>query len=431
MRVDRWIVLLVAMAMVAAACGDSDDVAVVPTDGLQLVRSEAPFTDHGAVPAADIDAVVTADTALGVRLLDLIGEDGGNVIVSPYSVASALGMLLPGTRGETRDELMAVLGVTDEAAYHAGRGAVDARVNEPGTPPPEGDTEVFTLRAVNQVFAQDDFPVEDAYLDVLAADYDAAVALVDFAEDPDGSRQIVNAWVEDQTEDRIVDLIPEGVITTLTRLVLTNAVYFFANWEHQFDVDATRTGPFTRADGSTVDVPLMHTSARLGYVEGDDYRAARLPYAGFTTSMLVIAPDDLAAFVAQMNTGTVTDILEGLTDHDVDLTMPRVEFRTAAGLRPVLQQLGLIKAFEAPSTDGADLTGIHPERILFVQDVVHQAFVSIDEFGTEAAAATAVVIGLESAPPPAELSLDRPWLFIILHNETGEPLFLGQVTDPS
>jgi len=420
------------MALVAAACGDSDDGdAVAPTEGLQLVRSEAPLADHSAVPTADIDAVVAADTALGVRLLDLIGGEGDNVIVSPYSVASALGMLLPGTRGQTRDELMAVLGATDEAAYYAGRGSVDARVNEAGTPPAEGDAEVFTLRAVNQVFAQDGFPVEDAYLDVLAEHYDAAVALVDFAEDPERSRQVVNGWVADQTEDRIVDLIPEGVINTLTRLVLTNAVYLFANWEHQFEVDATRTGPFTRADGSTVDVPLMHTSARLGYVEGDGFRAARLPYAGYTTSMLVIAPDDLASFVASLDTATITDILERLSDHEVDLTMPRVEFRTEAALKPVLQQLGLVKAFEAPSADGADLTGIHPERILFVQDAVHQAFVSIDEFGTEAAASTAVVIGLESAPPPAQLSLDRPWLFIIMHDQTGEPLFLGQVTDPS
>lgn len=432
MRLRCWIVLFAVMALVAAACGDADDGnGVAPTEGLQLVRSEAPLADHSAVPAADIAAVVTADTALGVRLLNLIGAEGDNVIVSPYSVASALGMLLPGTRGETRDELMAVLGVSDEAGYHAGRGAIDARVNEPGTAPPEGDAEVFALRAVNQVFAQEGFPVRDVYLDVLAEDYDAAVALVDFAEDPEGSRQVVNDWVEDQTEDRIVDLIPEGVITTLTRLVLTNAVYFFANWEHQFDVAATRTGPFTRADGSIVEVPLMHTSARLGYLEGDGYRAARLPYAGFTTSMIVIAPDDLAAFVASLDTDTITGIVEGLSDHEVDLTMPRVEFRTQAGLKPVLQQLGLVKAFEAPSVDGADLTGIHPERILFVQDAAHQAFVAIDEFGTEAAAATAVVIGLESAPPPAELSLDRPWLFMIIHDQTGEPLFLGQVTDPS
>ena len=435
MRLRRWIVLLAVMALAAAACGDGDDAndgdSAAPTEGLQLVRSEAPLADHGAVPAADVAAVVNADTALGVRLLELVGGQGGNVIISPYSVASALGMLLPGARGQTRDELMAVLGVTDEAAYHAGRGAVDARVNEPGTAPPEGDAEVFTLRAVNQVFAQDGFAVEDAYLDVLAEDYDAAVALVDFASDPEGSRQVVNDWVEDQTEDRIVDLIPEGVIDTLTRLVLTNAVYFFANWEHQFDVDATRTGPFTRADGSTVAVPLMHTSARLGFVEGDGYRAARLPYAGFNTSMLVIAPDDLAAFVASLDTGTVSAIFEGLADHEVDLTMPRVEFRTEAGLKPVLQQLGLVRAFEAPSADGADLTGIHPERILFVQDALHQAFVSIDEFGTEAAAATAVVVQLESALPPAELSLDSPWLFMIVHDGTGEPLFLGQVTDPS
>lgn len=423
------------MALVAAACGDSDDADggddVVPVEGLELVRSESALADHSSVPDADVADVVTADTALGVRLLELIGDDGDNVIISPYSVASALGMLLPGTRGETRDQLLDVLGVTDEDSYHAGRGAVDARVNEPGTPPPEGDAEVFTLRAVNQVFAQDGFPIEDDYLDVLARDYGAGVALVDFAQDPEGSRQIVNEWVEDQTEDRIVDLVPEGVITTLTRLVLTNAVYFFANWEHQFDVDETRTGPFTRADGSTVDVPLMRTSARLGFVEGDGYRAARLPYAGFATSMLVIAPDDLAAFVADLSTDTVTDILDGLSDHEVDLTMPRVEFRTEAGLKPVLQQLGLVKAFEPPSADGADLTGIHPERVLFVQDAVHHAFVSIDEFGTEAAAATAVVIGLESAPPPAELRLDRPWLFMILHDETGEPLFVGQVTDPS
>ena len=306
----------------------------------------------------------------------------------------------------------------------------DAAIAEQGFIP-EGDAAPFTLRGVNTLFGQVGFPIEQEYLDLLAEFYGLGVQLVDFVGAPDPSRLLINGWVEDQTEDRIQDLIPEGVITTDTRVVLVNAVYFKANWLTQFDPAKTSTGAFTTPAG-VVDADFMRGSVRTAYGSGDGYEAIRLPYIGNTTSMFVIVPDDLQAFLADADAQSLTEIRSATTEHQVALEMPKFEFTTDLGLKPLLQQLGIQRAFVPPSgVEGADLTGIHTEPLLYVEDALHKAFVAVDEVGTEAAAATAIVIALESAPPPASMTIDRPFLFVIENDATGEPLFIGQVTDPT
>lgn len=439
------VVLLVVLALVAAACG-SDGGGGAPGEGaapdgetggrpageaqpIGFVGAEVPPDDPGAVPFADIEAVAVGDAQLGLDLLALAGAEGGNVFLSPYSVASALGMLLAGARGATNDEIAAVLSVDDEDAFHPARGALTAAVTTPAVVAGD-EAEPFTLRAANQLFGQDGFPFVEAYLELLARSYGADMGVVDFANDPEAARQLINEWVEQQTEERIIDLIPEGVISALTRLVLVNAVYFKANWREPFDPAATTPETFRDLDGTSGTVDMMHGMIGGSYARGDGYEAFRLSYAGDTTSMLVVMPDEdtFTDFVGQLDAPALAAIGDSLESTQLELAFPSFEFTTALGLRPLLEELGMIRAFEAPGADGANLTGITAEQVLFVQDALHQAFVSVDEQGTEAAAATAVVVGLTAVPEVTSVSVDRPFLFVIEHDETGEMVFLGQVT---
>ncbi len=440
------VVLLIVLALVAAACGSDGDggdatgdrrVPAEHTGGtddeevqpIGFVGAEVPPDDPGEVPAADVEAVAVGDTQLGLDLLVLAGAEGNNVFLSPYSVASALGMLLAGARGATNDEIAAVLSVDDENAFHPARGALTAAVTTPAAVAGD-EAEPFTLRAANQLFGQDGFPFVDAYLELLARSYGADMGVVDFASQPEAARQLINGWVEEQTEERIVDLIPEGVISALTRLVLVNAVYFKANWREPFDPAATTPETFRDLDGTSGPVDMMHGMIGAGYAAGDGYEAFRLSYAGDTTSMLVVMPDEgtLVDFVGQLDAPALAAIGDALESTQLELAFPSFEFTTALGLRPLLEELGMIRAFDAPGADGADLTGITAEQVLFVQDALHQAFVSVDEEGTEAAAATAVAVGLTAVPEVVPVRVDRPFLFVIEHDETRETIFIGQVT---
>ena len=397
--------------------------------GLQLASSDIERFDASSVPAGDIEMVANADTDLGFRILAEVAE-GENVVLSPSSIATALGMLLPGTRGQTADEVAELLGAEDQTAYHAARNALDVSVTAVGEVIGEGNAQPFTLRSVNALFGQDGFDIESDYLDILAINYGAGMNLVDFQTKTEEARVSINDWVEDQTEDRIEDLIPPGVVTDLTRLVLVNAVYFKANWENQFDPANTAAGTFLTPSGE-VTADMMQGSIRAPYVQGADYVAIKLSYVGWRNSMLIVMPtNSFEGFT--MDSAVLTEIRTGLSDHQVDFSMPKFEFTTDIGLKPVLSALGMKTAFVPPGPDsGANLTGIHQERLLYVQDALHKAFIAVDEVGTEAAAATAIVIGLESAPPPAELKIDRPFLFVIQDDATGEAIFLGQVTNPT
>ncbi len=456
MNNKRVTAALVLVALIAAACGDADDTATstsltpdptpppgstqapgpapgaVPFVPGELARFDAPVADV-TVTEAELAAVARADAAFGLDLLRVVAGDD-NVMVSPYSVATALSMLLPGARNATAAEIAAVLHLTgDEDAMHRARTHIERVLATTSAPMGEEDNrEPFVVRPANLAWGQGGYPFLAPYLERLATSYGAGLRLVDFATAPDASRGIINGWVEDATEGRIEDLIPDGVITTLTRLVLVNAIWFKANWEVPFDPERTTPAPFTRLDGSTVDVPMMHVDVRTGYAATDLFEAVRLRYAGDAAMVVAVprsgSPAELAARL------TVDDLAVAWGDFQVELAMPRFEFESDVGLKAALQALGMNAAFEAPvpGEDGtADLTGITESRELFVQDALHKTFVALDENGTEAAAATALVVGLTSLPEPATLTVDRPFLFWIESTSTGEILFLGQVTDPS
>jgi len=443
----RFLAALIALSLVAAACGSTDETATTttgPTTTLPTVpddsgaRTEA-FTPGDvvqvdlarttpAVSEGDIAAVVAADTQFGLELFEVVAGDE-NLMVSPYSIATALSMLYPGARGTTAEEIANVLHLSvDDATLHAVRNHIDAALAEP--PPPLGsqdDREPFTIRPANSAWGQGGYPFLEEYLAVLAENYGAGLRLLDYVGDPDGSREIINQWVEEATEDRIEDLLPAGSISQDTRLVLANAIWFKANWFTQFVPELTEAGPFRLLDGSTVEVPLMLTSLQTAYADTGLFEAVRLPYAG-DAAMVVLLPKD----------GSPADLASALITADrqirwegrqVTVTLPSFEFEGDVPLKPALQHLGMEAAF-IPAT--SDLTGISPVGNLYVSDAFHKTFIALDEEGTEAAAATAIVVNATSAgPPPATFTADRPFLFWIEHSSTGEMLFLGQVTDPS
>lgn len=404
-----------------------------PFEAGEMLRVDAPRSDDHATDS-EVASVVHGDRALGVDLLRTVA-DGNNVMVSPYSVATALSMLYAGARGATAEEIARVMHLeVDQETLHIVRNQIEQQLSAT-PPPPEGEDDTrqpFALRPANSAWGQGGYPFLDDYLNVLATYYGAGLQLLDFADDPGGSTDIINQWTEDATEGRITDLIPPGVIDDLTRLVLVNAIWFKANWSYQFSPEATGPGTFHLLDGTEVTVPMMHGSFHSSYAETPLFRAVRIPYAG-DASMVVLMPQS----------GTPGDLLEELSAGDFDipwregkvqLTLPSFEFESDVALGDSLQSLGMRAAFQPPSGDhdGADLTGITAVRELFVSQALHKTFVAVDESGTEAAAATALVFEVTSAGlSPEVVEVDRPFLFWIEHTSTGEPLFLGQVVDPS
>jgi serpin B len=253
---------------------------------------------------------------------------------------------------------------------------------------------------------------------------------MDFMNKPEECRIAINQWVSDQTEGRIEDLIPQGAIDELTRLVLTNAIYFNAAWEHQFDEDDTLDRPFYLLDGSQVKAPMMRLTTSFNYTDGNGYQAIELPYDGGELSMVIIMPDEgnFEAFESSLDSELVENIIRDMEDQRVRLMMPKFEFASELSLTQALAAMGMPAAFS-----NADFSGMTGTYELFISDVIHQAFVSVDEYGTEAAAATAVIMAGATPPSnePVTLDIDHPFIFLIRDMKTGSVLFVGRVLNPN
>jgi serpin B len=434
----RRLAILIVVAAVAAGCGSADEPATttdssgspgtaVPFQTGELISADVP-REAASVTDADIAAVARGDAAFGLDLLRVTAGDE-NVMLSPYSIATALSMLYPGARGTTAEEIATVLHLeVSDDTLHAVRNAIDRALSaQPAPAGPDDERRPFTIRPANSAWGQGGYPFLDDYLEVLAAEYGAGLRLVDFVNDPEGATDTINTWVEEATENRIEDLIPDGAINNATRLVLANAIWFYANWAEQFDPDLTSDDPFTLVSGEEVTVPMMHESILTGYASGELFDAVRLPYAG-DASMVIAIPKNgtLADMVGSLR---VEDLGVVWTEHQVEVSVPSFQFDSDVSLAKALEELGMVDAFD-PAT--ADLTGITAARELYLSDAFHKTFVAVDESGTEAAAATALIAGLTAAPlgEPVTFTADHPFLFWIEHNSTGEMMFLGQVTDP-
>lgn len=434
-RLIAGAVALLAVAL--AACGDDDTNGGDPTPGATGTAVTAPEVLLSSAPRTNPDqaAMSGASQALdqfGFDIYEILAREDGNIVFSPYSAAVALAMTRAGAAGETLEQMNAVLHADLAGDLDAGLNAIDqVLATRPGEYQWADKTVELDLATANQLWGQTGFPFHDAFLDQLAANYGAGLRLVDYIEAREDARAAINAWVAEQTRDRIPQLIPEGALTEDTRLVLTNAIYLNAPWMHRFSEDGTEPMPFTLPGGGTVDAEMMRLSARLSYVAGDGYEAVELPYADGSLAMVVIVPEagEFEAFQSAFDSAALDEVLAGLDRIQVNLRFPKFEFRTQAGLKNALIELGMPIAFDEGA---ADFSGMSPQGNIFIQDVLQEAFIAVDEHGTEAAAATAVIAGATSAPPEiVDLDVDRPFLFLIRDTETGATLFMGRVLDPT
>ena len=418
-------ILCVAMILLFAGCPWIEGDQLEPAPG-QLVKSEKARITSPELPAGDLAELVAANTAFAFDLYQQVGDQDGNLFYSPYSVSIALAMTYAGARGETEQQMADALRFTlPQDRLHPAFNVLDQALASRGA-----SSDEFELHIVNRIWGQVDYPFLESFLDVLAENYGAGLNLLDFVNATEQSRVAINDWVADQTRDRIKDLIAPGAITALTRLVLTNAVYFKAAWEEPFNEALTEDGSFHRLDGSQVTVPMMRQNASFGYAAGDGYQAIELPYEGGELSMVIFLPDAarFAEFEAALDAAHVDAIAQALAPRDLALTMPRFSFTRDLSLVEVLSAMGMPIAF----TGAADFSGMNGSQDLFIQGVLHKAFVAVDEEGTEAAAATAVIVGLTAAPPSElNVTIDRPFIFIIRDIETKTILFVGRVLHPS
>jgi serpin B len=434
----RTSILLLPMLALAACApsGPVDDPGEDPgtpevhePPGERVASSKARETSPAA-GEAEVATLTAGNRAFAMDMYHQLQQPGQNLFFSPHSISVALAMTYAGAEGTTEAELADVLGFTlPEATTHAAFNALDLALKSRADLPEEEAGDGFALSIVNQAFGQTGYPFEAPFLDVLATNYGAAVYLLDFSADPEGSRTAVNDWVEEVTNERIVDLLPAGSITELTRLVLANAIYFKASWSVPFSPADTVDADFTLLDGSVASVPTMHGTLESSCATGAGWTAATLPYVGSQLDMVLLVPDAGAfeSVEASLDGAALDAALGALGQCELTIALPKLTVRTDAALVPPLQALGVVDAFD-PNV--ADFSGMSTTSDLYVTGVFHQAFVAVDEQGTEAAAATAVVIGEESAPMPLTLHVDRPFLFAVRDRPTGAVLFLGRVLDP-
>ena len=417
------IAALLSLVLTISACAPAGS-----TGGdLALARADTP---RSSAAPADAAAAGGAIGAFGLDLYRAVAKGQTNVVLSPTSIALALAMARAGARGQTAAEMDRVMrGLASDE--HAGwLNALDqALAARSGTfKDDSGQDLAVALRIVNAPFAQQGMPLEKAYLEALASRYGAGLRLVDYVAATEAARKQINGWVDGETEHRIPELLASGVLTPDSRLTLVNAIYLRAPWLTAFSAEATKPEAFTRADGSTVEVPMMSTSAAMRHAAGTGWRAVEIPYIGDSLAMTVIVPDDLAAYEQALTAEQLTSITAALAETQVALTLPKFSIETKAELADVLAALGMPSAFD----ERADFSGITTAEKLEISDVIHQANIDVDEKGTEAAAATAVVMRATAMPAePVTVRVDRPFLFALRDVPTGAILFLGRVADPS
>lgn len=390
--------------------------------------------DTPDVPDADLASLVEGNSDFAFELYRSLSGNEGNLFFSPHSISTALAMAYAGARGETERQMADTLRFhLPQDRLHPAFNALDVSVDPPG---PADASEEFRLNVANSAWGQTGFGFLPDYLDALSVNYGEEVRPVDFRNDAEAARSRINEWVAGETEDRILDLIPSGAIGEFTRLVLANAIYFKAAWLNTFDENATVERPFHLLDGTWRDVPMMRQRSNLRYASGDGYQAVELPYAGGEVAMTALVPDRgrFREFEESLSGSSLEAILEGLDRKLVLLSMPRFETESAFSLSDTLADMGMPDAFSEQAADFSGMDGrscqSRGDICLLISDVLHKAFVAVDEEGTEAAAATAVIISTTRAveePEPVELTIDRPFMFIIHHLETGAVLFLGRV----
>ena len=357
---------------------------------------------------------------------ELAAGEKGNVFYSPFSVSTALAMTQTGARGDTAAQMAKVLHLEKLDKAPEQFKELIAQLNGEGR-----KDRPYQLTAVNAIWGQKGYPFKKDFVDGVATSFGGAMFDVDFATETEKARTAINKWVEQKTNSKIKDLIGEGVLTTDTRLVLTNAIYFKSDWAHKFDATNTRKRDFAVSKDKKVQADMMWQSEHLGYCKDDSAAVLSVPYKDDELSMLVVLPKDaegLAKVEKELSAGQIDKWVAALKDKKVDVLLPKFKVEFEASLKDPLKKLGMVDAF---SRDKADFTGMTAEDELYISHVLHKAYVSVNEAGTEAAAATAVIMALKLEDAEVvEFHADRPFLFVIRETKTGAVLFIGRLMNP-
>ncbi|MBA7647079.1 hypothetical protein ES703_54849 [subsurface metagenome] len=316
--------------------------------------------------------------------------------------------------------------VRDEERFHSAFGAIIKDLNA------RGEKGGYELNVANALWGQQGYGFLAEFLELIKSSYDGELNEVDFVKAREAARQTINAWVEKQTRDKIKNLIQKGVLNSMTRLVLTNAIYFKGNWARQFEEDKTKEAPFTLISGEKVNVPMMNQTAEFNYMETEDFQGLELPYVDDELSMIILLPrkvDELSSLEEMLSLEKFSGWLSKLGKRKVIVSIPKFRMTSQFGLADVLRSMGMTDAFSGK----ANFSGMNGKRDLFISAVVHKAYVDVYEEGTEAAAATAVVVGMTAVRPEKipVFRADHPFLFLIRDNKSGSILFIGRTMNPA
>lgn len=416
----RIILLLSLISILLSACGGGTS---------QEARSNRARENSPNVRDAELQTLVDGNNAFALDLYQTLRSEDGNLILSPFSISLALAMTYAGARGETEAQMADVLNFGAQEQTHRAFNALDLALEDTGIVL-DTDQEPMQLNTANSVWAEQTFTFLPDFLDTLSVNYGAGIHLLDFMNNPDPARKEINAWVSDETEEKINDLLPPGSLNSDTKMVLVNAIYFKADWLDPFDAEDTYDGQFNLLDGSQVTVPLMGQEMYIPFATRDGYAIAELPYAGGSAAMTIILPDAgrFEEVEAQLSYEMLQEALGSMMTDSVIVRLPKFNYESAFMMGGTLSKIGMPIAFDA---NRADFSGMTDQQDLFIAEVIHKAYVAVDEKGTEAAAATAVIMeGATAMMVENEFIVDRPFIYLIRDVESGQVLFIGRVLNP-
>ena len=371
--------------------------AMPSTMDTELIQSSIKRFEAPVVSQADQKTLMAGNTAFAMALYQQLRGESGNLFYSPYSISLALAMTYAGAGGQTAAQIAEVMQYRlAQDALHPAFNALDQELASRKIDPEAGLGKGFQLNIANSLWGQKDYAFNQEFLDRLAMNYGGGMRLVDYLHDTERARLNINAWVSDQTEEKIQDLIPRGALNMETRLVLANAIYFNAAWARPFEALNTREQPFTTLEGSEVSASLMNQTENFRYASGTGWQAVELPYEGHQMSMVVLLPEreGFTDFEAGLDEGQMQTILDKMSSVKVDLYLPKFTTESEFALSKTLRAMGMLDAFSM----AADFSGMTDTDELFISEVLHKAFVDVDEEGTEAAAATAVIMEAKAMP---------------------------------
>ncbi len=386
------------------------------------------------------EIIVEGNNQFALELYGKMREGEGNLFFSPYSISTALALVYAGARGQTESQIAGVLHfpvvvdtnekystlASNRQQFACVYGEIITDLNERGK---KGD---YELTVANALWPQEGYAFIEDFLELIKTNYDGQLNEVDFITATEKTRNKINAWVEEKTNDKIKELIKPGVLDAMTRLVLTNAIYFKGNWARQFDEDKTKDTAFTLTSGEKIDVPMMNQTAEFNYMETERFQALELPYVDEELSLIILLPkefDELGEFEQTLKAENLSKWLSELRKCKVVVSIPKFKMTSQFSLASVLKSMGMVDAF----SETADFSGMNGKKDLSISAVIHKAYVDINEEGTEAAAATAVTMRLTSVGPASTpvFRADHPFMFLIHDNLSGSILFIGRQMNPN